>query len=164
MPAIEIRFTPRGEDAVHAARAAATRSWTLYLLILLLALMFLVGVFLIDHGYSLAGWLWLAVSALMFIAAYQVPLLQARRTLVTNPSAQGEIILKIDETRVAATFPTGNSYVEWRAFSKYRETTHLFVLFYLLHRSTFIPKRVMSPQQIAGLRVLLNDKIIRSTG
>jgi hypothetical protein len=118
-----------GEDAIHAARAAASRSWTLYLLIFLLALMFLVGVFLIDHGYSLAGWLWLAVSALMGIAVYQVPLFQARRALVTNPSAQGEITFKIDETGVATNFPTGNSFVEWRAFSKYRETTDLFVLF-----------------------------------
>lgn len=87
MPVVEIRFTPTNEDAVHAARAAASHSWTLFLFILLLGFMFLAGVFLIDHDYSLAGWLWLAVSGLMGIAVYQGPLFQARRALATVVSS-----------------------------------------------------------------------------
>jgi hypothetical protein len=159
LPVIEIRYTPSGEDADHASRASSAPSWVTFLFVLLLGLMFLVGIFLIDHDYSLAGWLWLAVSALMGIAVYQAPRVQARRALAASPSARGEIVFAIDETGITTTFPTGHSFLEWRAFVKYRETTELFLFYHYAHRSTFIPKRAMSPDQVQQLRAVLSAKI-----
>lgn len=159
MAKIEVRFTPTPEDVVQRLRAGSAPPWTIYLFVLLLALMFIVGIFLIDHEYPLAGWLWLALSAVIGLAVYEIPRFQARRAFAADPSAQGEFVYSFNETGVSTTFPTGRSYVEWRAFSKYQETTDLFLFVFHSGRKFFLPKRAMSPEQINELRVLLSAKI-----
>jgi len=88
-----------------------------------------VGIILINLEYVLAGWIWLAVSAMIGLAVYEAPLFQARRALEANPVARGEIVCPLDDTGMAVTFLTGHGFREWRVFSKYRETTHLFLRF-----------------------------------
>ena len=150
---MEIRYTLTREDVSHASRASSSSSWSMFLFVLLLAVMFLVGIILINLEYVLAGWIWLAVSAMIGLAVYEAPLFQARRALEANPVARGEIVCPLDDTGIAVTFLMGHGFREWRAFSKYGETTHLFLLFDSPRRiCTFLPKRVMSPQEIAELR------------
>jgi YcxB-like protein len=155
---LEIRFTPTAEDSVNALRATSQPAWVMLLFVLLLALMFLVGIYLVDHDLAVIGWIWLAASAGLGITVYQVPLRQARRALQSNPSAQGEVVLTLDDNGTAATFPTGKSQLEWRAYTKYKETDHLFLMT-TGTRSSIIPKRVMSAEQVRELRALLNVKI-----
>ena len=45
-------------------------SWSMFLFVLLLALLFLVGIYLINHNLPMAGWLWLVMSAVIGIAVY----------------------------------------------------------------------------------------------
>ena len=40
----------------------------MFLFVLLLALMFLVGIYLVDHDLAVIGWIWLAASAGIGIA------------------------------------------------------------------------------------------------
>jgi hypothetical protein len=121
--------------------------------------MFLVGIFLIDHDLSAIGWTWLAVSAAIGIAAYEVPQIQTRRAMRRNPSIQGEIVLLISDMGIEATFATGKSELRWQAFVKCKETAQLFVLSTSPQRATYIPKRVLSSQQIEELRALLRERI-----
>jgi hypothetical protein len=72
---------------------------------------------------------------------------------------QGEIVLLLNDKGIDSTFATGKSQLQWRAFTKYKETGHVFVLSMSRTRGIFIPKRVMSPQQIEELRSLLKAQI-----
>jgi hypothetical protein len=64
-----------------------------------------------------------------------------------------------DDEGTVATFPTGESRLDWRAYTKYKETGSLFLLFFSPYRYTSIPKRAMSPEQIEELRGLLKARI-----
>lgn len=158
--AMEIRFRLTEEDGLNAMRAQSTPSWSMFLFVLLLALLFLVGIYLISHDLPVAGWLWLALSAAIGIGAYEVPRIQVRRSLRNSPSAQGEIVFVLDDNGTVATFPTGESRLAWRTYTKYKETETIFLLFFSPYRYTTIPKRAMSPEQIEELRGLLRARIL----
>lgn len=83
---------------------------------------------------------------------------QARRALQFNPLARGEIVLTVDHDGIAAKFPMGKSQLEWRAYTKYKETDQIFLISKGSH-SSFIPKRAMSADQVRELRALLNANI-----
>jgi hypothetical protein len=157
---MEIRFRPTEEDGLNAIRSLSMPSWSMYLFVLLLALLFLVGIYLINHDLSVAGWLWLALSAVIGIAVYEVPRIQVRRSLRNSPSAQGEIVYVLDDKGTVATFPTGESRLDWRAYTKYKESGTIFLLFVSPYRYLSIPKRVMSPEQMEELRGLLKARIV----
>ncbi len=95
----------------------------------------------------------------MGIAVYEVPRIQVRRSLRSNPSAQGEIVYVFDEKGSVAIFSTGESRLDWGAYTKYKETGTMFLLFFSKYRSTSIPKRAMSSEQIEELRRLLKTRI-----
>lgn len=156
---MEIRFRPTEDDALNAMRASSMPSWAMFLFVLLLALLFLVGIYLVNHGLPVTGWIWLAFSAALGIAVYEVPRIQVRRSLKNNPSAQGEIVYVLDEHGTVATFATGESRLEWRAYTRYAETGALFLLFFSAQRYTSIPKRAMSTAQIEELRGMLKARI-----
>jgi hypothetical protein len=156
---MEIRYHFTDEDALNALRASSRPSWALFLFALLLALLFLVGIYLVDHDLAGIGWAWLAASAALGIAVYEVPRIQIRRTMQRSPSAQGEIVLLVSGKGIDATFATGGSQLQWRAFTKCKETSHMFALSTSPYRAIFIPKRVMSSQQIEEFRGLLRAEI-----
>ena len=131
----------------------------MFLFVLLLALLFLVGIYLINQTFPVAGWLWLVMSAGIGIAVYEVPRIQVKRCLRCSPSAQGEIVLALDDECTVATFPTGESRLNWRAYTKYKETGSMFLLFFSPYRYMSIPKRAMTPKQIEELRALVKARI-----
>jgi hypothetical protein len=108
---MEIRFGPTEGDALNAMRSSSIPRWGMFLFVLLLGLLFLVGIFLINHDFRVAGWLWLALSTAIGIGIYEVPRIQVRRSLKNNPSAQGEIVYIFDDKGSLATFPTGESHL-----------------------------------------------------
>ncbi len=115
---MELRFTPTEEDVCALSRISPARGWYKFLFLLLLAVLFLVGAYLVDHGFVVAGWVWLALSVAVGIGMYEVPRFQTRRAFQRSPSAQGEIVYTLDEKGVTASFSTGRSQMEWRAFVK----------------------------------------------
>jgi YcxB-like protein len=157
---VEIRYTWTSEDALNALRAQSVRGWSAFQFVLLLALLFLVGIYLVDHGFGLAGWTWLGASAVFAMAAYEVPRMQVRRGLNNNPSAQGEIVFRCDGAGTSSTYSTGKSQLEWRAYTRYKETDQLFLMFFSSGRCICLPKRVMSAGQIEELRGLLRTQIL----
>jgi hypothetical protein len=161
MEILTIRFRPTEEDSLNAMRATSMPSWGMFLFVLLLALLFLVGIYLINHNFPVAGWVWLGMSAVIGIAVYEVPRIQVKRSLRSSPSAQGEIVLALDDEGTVATFPTGESRFNWRAYTKYKETGSMFLLFFSPYRYMSIPKRAMTPQQVEILRALVKARIAR---
>jgi hypothetical protein len=160
---MELRYKFTEEDALHASRVTSRQPWALFLFVLLLALMFVVGIFLVAHDLATIGWIWLAMSAALGFAVYEVPRIQIRRALRRNPSLHGEVVLALHDQGIESTFATGKSQLLWGAFTKCKETTYFFVLYMSPHRASFIPKRVMTPQQIEELRALLRSRIPSKT-
>lgn len=155
---MEVRYTFTDEDAMNILRASSRPSWALFLFGLLLALMFLVGIFLIDHDLRLIGWLWLGMSVALGIVVYEVPRIQVRRAIQRNPSGQGEIVLVLGDEGIETTFATGKSQLSWQTFIKCKETSELFVLSTSPYRALNIPKRALSSDQIGELREMLKAK------
>jgi len=156
---MELRYTVTNEDIRNILRASSRPLWALVLFGLLLAAMFAVGIFLIVHDLREVGWIWLAVSAMLGVVVYALPSIQIRRELRRRPDLRGEIVLRLSPAGVEVTFATGKSQLQWRAYTKYKETAHLFVLHASSAGSRFIPKRVMSPQQVDELRGWLRTQI-----
>ena len=156
---MELRFTPTEEDVCDLSRTSSTPGWYKFLFFLLLAVLFLVGAYLVDHGIAVAGWVWLGSSVAIGIGMYEVPRLQTRRAFRRSPSVQGETVYILNENGVTANFSTGRSQVEWRAFVKYQETASFFLLFFSPYRYWWIPKRAISPGQAAELYSLLKAHI-----
>jgi hypothetical protein len=69
--------------------------------------------------------------------------------------------LSLPSTGMARLQPhaTGESRLDWRAYTKYKETGDVFLLFVSPHRYTWIPKSAMSPAQIEELRGLLRARM-----
>lgn len=160
---MELRYQLTNEDITNILRASTRPLWALALFAALLAGMFAVGIYLVGHDLTEVGWIWLATSVLLGIVVYAVPTIQIRRELRRRPDLQGEIVLLLSPQGIEVTFATGKSQVQWRAYSKYKETANLFVLTAWSSGSRFIPKRVMSPQQLEELRGLLRTQILKVT-
>jgi len=156
---MELRYTLTNEDITNILRVSSRPLWALVLFAALLAGMFAVGIYLVGHDLAEVGWIWLATSALLGIIVYALPPIQIRRELRRRPDLQGEIVLLLSPAGIEVTFATGKSQLQWRAYSEYKETAHLFVLTASSSGSRFIPKRVMSRQQLDELRGLLRAQI-----
>lgn len=158
---MEIRFIPIPEDADYFLRVNRGSSWDQFLYILLLAVLFFIGTYLVQNHYPVAGVVWLVLSLLIAVGMYEIPRRRARRAMTQNSLAQGEINLTIDEKGIATIFPTGRSHVEWRAYTHYKETSQQFLLRFGSGRWTYLPKRVLSQEEIQQLRELLRTHIRR---
>jgi hypothetical protein len=110
---MQIRYTPSVEDAVSVQRiGGAAPTWAMFIFIVLLSLMFLVAMFLINHGFAVIGWSWLSLSVAMGIATYELPRVQLRRSFRATPSARGEIVLTISDKGTEASFATGRTRLD----------------------------------------------------
>ncbi|MGP0019148.1 MAG: YcxB family protein [Candidatus Sulfotelmatobacter sp.] len=156
---MELRYKFTNEDIKNILRVSSRPLWALVLFAFLLAGMFSVGIYLVGHDLAEVGWVWLAITALLGVAVYAVPPIRIRRELRRRPDLQGEIVLLLSPEGIESTFATGRSQLQWRAYTKYKETAHLFVLNTSSSGSRCIPKRVMSPQQLEELRGLLRAQI-----
>src|SRR4051812_23609479 len=156
---MELRFTPSEEDVRALSRVSPGQGWYNSLSFLLLAVLFLVGAYLIDHGFVISGWAWLAFSVAIGLLMYEVPRLQMRRAFHRSPSADGEIVYTLDEKGVTARFSKGRSQMEGSAFLKCQETASFFLLFLSPYRYWWLPKRAISPGQFAECPSLLKGRI-----
>jgi len=145
---MELRYTPTEDDLSSSWRDLKAPRFVLFLYILLLSLLALVGLYLIEHDFASIGWLWMVLPVVIGIAAFEVPRMRARRAFKRNPSIRGEIIVTLNDEGTAWKYPTGESRLDWRTYIKYRETKAGFLLYLSPERTTFIPKRVMSAEQI----------------
>ncbi len=156
---MEVKFRPTPQDLIDRSRAVKSSSLYTWLFFLSLSLLFLVGIFLIDHGFEIAGWLWLVVSSAVGVGLYWRPTLCAKRALKNNPLLQGEITVRFDERGVQSEYTNGRSSLDWRAFTGYKENPKSFLLFASEYHCNLIPKAALSASQIEELRSILRNHI-----
>jgi hypothetical protein len=76
-----------------------------------------------------------------------------------HPNFSRKQILRIDEDGLHATSEIGQSERTWRAYTKYRETQNLFVLYLGARLIEVIPKRAFSAPQLEEFRDLLHRNL-----
>jgi hypothetical protein len=97
---------------------------------------------------------WLALGA-FWLGLFPFQLWRAaRQTERTDPGARGVLSREVDEFGLLA---TGNDVVlelPWKAILKVVETEEFFLFFYFKNLAYCIPKRVLSPSDVATVRRL----------
>jgi YcxB-like protein len=157
--AMELHYRLTEEDLLNSWRGSPKPRFGLFLYILLLALLVLVGMYLIQNNFVWLGGLSVVSSIVIRIAAFEVPRMRARRAFKNSPSIQGEIDVTFTDKGAVWKYPTGESYLNWQGYIKHKETGVAFLLYHSPDRYTFIPKRAMSPEQIEELRGMLKIQI-----
>ena len=127
------------QDLIDRSRAVKSSSLYTWLFFVSLSLLFLVGVFLIDHGFEIAGWLWL-VRPLRLELVCTGGLCLAKRMLKSDRRLQGEITVRFDEHGVESEYANGRSSLDWTGFTGYKENAKSFLLFTSEYHCTLVPK------------------------
>jgi hypothetical protein len=157
---MELRYRFANDDALNAFRVRSKQPWTMFLRVLPLVLMFLVGIFLVNHDLASIGWRWLVLSTALGIALYEGPRFQIRRAMKANPCLQGEIVLLLNNEATEFSHATGKSKLQWRAPKQNIKRPRICSCSCVSSSgSTAIPKRVMSSQQLEDLGSLLKAQI-----
>jgi YcxB-like protein len=85
--------------------------------------------------------------------------LWVRADFCRHPNFSREQILRVDENGLHKTSEVGQSFTKWPAYTCFRETQNLFLL-YLGERSIeVVPKGALSSTQLHELRQLLHKKL-----
>jgi hypothetical protein len=159
---MEIRFTLTEQDVLKATRSVSQPRWATFIFVLLLGLLFLVGIFLVDHGFSLIGWLWLGLSVGLGFAMYERPRLETRKRIRESGLTDGEMSVMLSPDGTKTEFPPAwKADLAWDAYSRFVENQDAFLLHYRGGGYTLIPKRVLSTEQMAELRNLLHSHLAK---
>jgi hypothetical protein len=153
---MELRYTLTLEDLTHALKAMAPR-WATWVFAFMFLLLFMVGIYLIDHDFVALGVAWIALCSLMELTVYQAHScsFQAKRIFRNTPRLREPISLAADEGGIVLTFSTGRSELNWKTYTKYKETNFLFLLNLSPRQYTIVPKRAMQAENIGEFRRLL---------
>jgi hypothetical protein len=82
-----------------------------------------------------------------------------KRDFRGHPNFQREQVVQIDDWGLHRTSGVGQSETRWLAYTDYRETQNLFVLYFGRRLMEVIPKRALSAEQLQNLRQLLLDHL-----
>jgi len=136
------------------------RVWDTFQFVLTFVPLFLLGAGLAASGFSAVGWFCVGLSVVIALAAYEVQRARRRRRFRATPRATEERVLTIGKDGIAAISPSGTWQLVWQAFTQYRETEASFLLLTAPYTvGLYIPKRVMSPEQIKELREILKIRL-----
>jgi len=96
---------------------------------------------------------------LLSVCRFVVRPLWIGRDFRKHPNFSREQRLVIDEEGVHYESEVGQSDKEWRAYSRYRETTNLFILHLGPRLIEVVPKRAFAGPQVDEFRQLLQQKL-----
>lgn len=101
----------------------------------------------------------------VFVAIYYNAFAGARlkRAFHKDNGLHGEMSIVLNDQEMKIRGTRGESKIYWHAFSKSVETPNLFVLSTRPRVFYMIPKRALAPGDLDAVRVLLAQKVARST-
>lgn len=85
--------------------------------------------------------------------------LWVRRDYRRHPNVQREQSLRVDEEGLFLESEIGHTETRWAAYTRWRETKSLFLLYLGPRPFEIIPKRAFSPQQLQEFQRLLSAKL-----
>ncbi len=164
---MQITYELKQKDFYEAIIAHRNRNrFTKWLLRLLVPIIFLlVGFVLVEsvlrpESGTLGNFAPLFVVAGLWAALLWVyPWWAARSQFSKQPAAQGQRTMLLDEAGVHSKWNGGTSDLEWRTFIRWLESKSQFLIYYSPVLCFFIPKRGLTPDQIAEFRTLLAEHI-----
>jgi hypothetical protein len=154
---LEVGLVHTYQDYLDSIHATSQPLWARVALAMLLLIMFVGGVFLIRHDLSEVGWPWVIFTIGIGLSVYTIRRYVAQRRSKCMDGS--EVVGNVEDTGTTTTSSKGKAELHWTAYSKYKETSELFVLFFESGNCAFIPKRVLSQDRIVELRQVLQGHI-----
>jgi YcxB-like protein len=103
----------------------------------------------------------MALISLMYLpSSMLLPTYLARKGFRESLDAQHPIEVIADESGIGFRSITGEAFVTWVGFIKWKETDSLFNIYSARYAYHPIPKREMTPEQIEQFRALLKSHIV----
>jgi hypothetical protein len=100
-------------------------------------------------------------AALWVVLLWASPWLSARKQFSKQPGAQGPRTLSVDSAGVHWRWSGGSSDVEWKNYIRYLEGKSVFLIYTSPVCFNMVPKRALTPDQMAEFRALLAQNISR---
>jgi hypothetical protein len=146
----------------HRNRTAA-KKWSrrLLALVVLLALVLCLVLFAVHANSATASSLTpaLVVGVVWLALLRALPWWVARTQFTKQPAAKGLRTMVLDGTGVHLSWEAGNSDTGWRNYTFRLEGRNQFLLYSSPTSFAIIPKRALTPEQIAEFRALLAEHI-----
>ena len=101
----------------------------------------------------------LGVAAFWAILIWFCPWWAARNQFSKQPAAQGQKTMLLDDAGVHSKWSGGNSNVEWRTYIRWVESKGQFLIYPSPACFAIVPKRELTPEQIAEFRAQLAEHI-----
>jgi hypothetical protein len=109
-------------------------------------------------GVAFGVLLWLVLTPLMVVVAYALSFFSAKMLVRNKPHALGPVAYHFSATGYTYTAPNRSGEVFWTAFPKIHETRENFLLFFVKHLATVVPKRCFSDESsIREFKALLES-------
>lgn len=108
-----------------------------------------------QFAFAAAVAAWLAIVSLVLgMLRLQLPG-RTRRRFSEERSLHGEVRLSWSEDHLTFETSNGHSRHSWDEFGKWAESKAVFIVFYTERLFSFVPKRVLSSNEVEELRELL---------
>ena|SRR5579871_2294694 len=149
---------------VHESRSTKTRvlrflNWWFFPL--LGAVLVLCSILLWREG---SPWVTVIVVFVygLFLVSYRLLLLgRAKSKYINTRRGDGSVVAELGEDQIVVQWPdTARTVATWAAAKNFRESEKVLLLYVAPAIFYIIPKRVLSPDQLSELLVLLNKKLI----
>jgi len=100
-----------------------------------------------------------AMTALLAIFFWACPRWVARNQYLKQPGARGPKTVLVDAAGVHSRWNGGSSDVEWKNFIRHLESKRQFLLYLSPYLFQIVPKRALTPEQLAEFRTLLAQNL-----
>lgn len=156
---MRIEFTPTFGEQYSAALAATRRSTISLLAALafpLMAVILFLLIVLVARRLPSLGQLVLIVVLVAFtpaMTAFNVWLVRRK-----NRTVEGPHVITVEEAGLRIAAPTFETLLRWEAIRRVAETPRFFLVFISAQMAQYIPKRIMTAEQISTLRQLMEQK------
>ena len=160
---IDLEYQCRLGDYQEACRAQRPFSMARNVLVAVLFCAFITVIALIatEHGVR-QGSAQVTIVALTFCLWAAAKLLRpvwVKRDFAKHPNFSLPQVVRITEEGVHTQHAVGQSDTKWPAYTKFRETQNLFILYLGARLFEVIPKRAFDPRDLDGFRKLVRQKL-----
>jgi len=156
---MDVRYTCNLDDYREAQYAQLRRSASYYIMLVGGGLCLLFGAVLaLTRTFaSAAPILLLALFWLGWVLAY-LPL-KLKRDFHGHPNFAKDCHVHADDEGLRSESELSSGETKWAAFTKFRETSNLFMLYFGGRMFKVVPKRAFSPSELEQFRALLRRKL-----
>jgi YcxB-like protein len=155
---VEIRYQCSQADYLESQLAHVKRTVGYYVLLVLGVLSVLIGSY-VAYARDFFGGLILQIVGIFWLSFIPIRRMWLKRDFRKHPNFAAPQVVVLGEEGLRASCEIGEGTSKWAAYTKFRETPNLFMLYMGARLFRVIPKRAFSPPQLEEARALFCSKL-----